>query len=128
VRAADAQRYMPTRLERSLKILGNILIAASSLFFVETGFEMYVLTLLQGQQMLFFSLAHIAPGAIVLVAFSGVAFVCLAVFALVMQMLRFMGKLDSNYGYSKFMLIVLCIQVIHVSLLFTYDRWSALFS
>ncbi len=36
-----------------MKILGNILIAASSLFFIETAFEVYLPTILQGQQMLF---------------------------------------------------------------------------
>jgi hypothetical protein len=111
-----------------VKILGNILIAASSLFFVETGLEMYVLTLVHGPQMLFFSLAHVAPAALILVALSGVAFICLALFAVVMQVLRLMGKLDSNLGYAKFMLIVLCVQVIHVVMLLMYERWSALFS
>ena len=119
---------MPIRLERSLKLLGNILIAASSLFLVETALEMYVLTLVQGPQMLFFSLAHIAPAALVLVALSGVAFICLALFASVIQVLRLMGRLDSNYSYAKFMRIVLGVQVIHAVMLLTYDRWSALFS
>jgi TRAP-type C4-dicarboxylate transport system permease small subunit len=128
VHAADTRRYMPDGLERRLKIVGNILIAASSLFLVETGLEMYVLTLLQGPQMLFFSLAHIAPAALVLVALSAIAFVCLALFAFVIQVLRLTGKLNSNYGYAKFMLVVLGVQVIHVALLLTYERWSALFS
>jgi TRAP-type C4-dicarboxylate transport system permease small subunit len=119
---------MPTRWERSLKIIGNILIAASSLFFIETGLEMYLLTILQGPQMLFFSLAHIAPAALILVALSGVAFICLALFAMVMQVFRLMGKLDSTLGYAKFLLIVLGVQVIHVVLLLTYERWSTLFS
>ena len=89
---------------------------------------MYLLTILQGPQMLFFSLAHIAPAALILVALSGVAFICLALFAVVMQVLRSMGKLDSSVGYAKFMLIVLCVQVIHIVMLLTYERWSPLFS
>jgi hypothetical protein len=89
---------------------------------------MYLLTILQGPQMLFFSLAHITPAALILVALSGVAFICLALFAVVVQVLRLMGKLDSNLGYAKFLLIVLCVQVIHVAMLLTYERWSALFS
>ena len=112
-----------------MKILGNILLAASSLFFVETAFEMYVLTLLQGQQMLFFSLAHIAPVALGIVALSGIAFVGLAMFAFTVQLMRFKGKWSTGAWYPKFMLIVLCVQVIHIVLLLTYDAWaSALFS
>ena len=114
---------MATRLERSLRIVGNTLIAASSLFFLETAFEMYFLTLLHRQQMLFFSLAHLAPMALVIVFLSGIAFLCLAIFALVVQLIRINGKLNP-VGYARFMLIVLCVQVIHIVLLLTYDAWA----
>ena len=79
--------------------------------------------------MLFFSLAHIAPAALRLVLLSGIAFVCLAVFALVVQVMKLKGRLKSPGRYAAFMLIVLCVQIIHAVLLLTYDRWaSALFS
>jgi mannose/fructose/N-acetylgalactosamine-specific phosphotransferase system component IIC len=107
-----------------LRIVGNTLIAASSLFFIETAFEMYFLTLLHGQQMIFFSLAHLAPVALVIVFLSGIAFLCLAIFALVVQLIRINGKLNPAIGYARFMLIVLCVQVIHIVLLLTYDAWA----
>ena len=116
---------MPYPSERWLKWVGNTLIAASALFFLDTAFEMYFLTLMQGQQMLGFSLAHIAPAILVLVLLSGIAFMGLAVFALVIQILKLTGRLKSLGRYSTFMLIVLCVQIVHGVLLLTYDRWAA---
>jgi hypothetical protein len=112
-----------------LKIIGNILIAASALFFLESSFEMYFLTLVHGQQMLFFSLAHIAPFALNVIILSGLAFVCIAVFALVIQLLRFTRRLSCSPGFAKFMLVIFCVQLVHIMLLLTYDAWAgALFS
>jgi hypothetical protein len=120
---------MPSPSDRWLKWIGNILIIASSLFFVETAFEMYLLTVTQGPQMLFFSLVHIAPALFGLVVLSGVAFLCLAVFAFGVQVMKLAGRLKTSGRYSTFMLIILCVQVIHAALLLTYDRWAlALFS
>jgi TRAP-type C4-dicarboxylate transport system permease small subunit len=117
---------MPSAPCRSLKLIGNLLIAASSIFFLETGFEMYFLTLTQGQQMLGFSLVHIAPAGVILLVFlSGIAFICLAGFALFLQILKLAGRLKSLGRYSTFMLAVLCVQIVHGVLLMTYDRWAA---
>jgi TRAP-type C4-dicarboxylate transport system permease small subunit len=58
---------MPSGSDRTVKVVGNLLIAASLIFFLETAFEMYFLTLTQGQQMLDFSLVHIAPPLAILV-------------------------------------------------------------
>lgn len=117
---------MPSGSYRAVKLVGNFLIAASSLFFFETAFEMYFLTLTQGQQMLGFSFVHIAPPIVILLVFlSGIAFLCLAGFALVIQVIRLSGSLKSLSGYSTFMLVVLCVQIIHGTLLLTYDRWAA---
>jgi hypothetical protein len=52
-------------------------------------------------------------------------FVCLAGYALVIQLLKLAGRLKSLGRYSTFMLIVLCVQILHVVLLLTYDRWAA---
>lgn len=108
-----------------MKTLGNILIAASLVFFIETAFEMYLLTLIHGQQLLFFSLAHVAPGFLLIMALSGIAFVCLAIFALVVVVLNRLGKVDSGGNYPRTMLIILLIQVVHTTLLVTYDYWAA---
>src|ERR1700752_5357012 len=101
---------MPSRQERPLKTIGNILIAASALFFLESSFEMYFLTLVQGQQMLFLSLAHIAPLALVVIFLSGLAFVALAVFALVIQLLRVTGRLNCSLAFAKLMLVIFGVQ------------------
>lgn len=117
-------------MENRVKETGNILVAASSVFFLETSFEMYVLTLRRGPQMLFYPLAHgssLLPP--LLVALSGVAFICLAAFALVVVISGLAGKARSSGRYPRFLLIVLCVQVIHTALIVTYDRWaSALFA
>ncbi len=116
-------------MERTLKITGWILIVASGLFFFETAFEMYFLTPLQGPQMLFFSLAHIAPITLPILIMSGLAFICLMVFASLLQVSRFNSWSGARSSYRKAMLIVLCVQIIHVSLLVTYEHWAiALFA
>jgi hypothetical protein len=115
---------MPSGSPRSVKLIGNSLVVASALFFLETSFEMYFLTLKQGQQMLGFSLVHIAPWLLGLVLISGIAFLALAVFALALQILQLMGRLETLARYARFMLVVLCVQVVHGVLLLTYDRWA----
>jgi TRAP-type C4-dicarboxylate transport system permease small subunit len=122
-------RYMPSSSQRWLKWLGNCLIAISALFFLETSFEMYFLTLTQGPQMLGFSLIHIAPLAVVILVFmSAISFLLLAAFALIVQIVRLAGGLKSASHYSRFLLLVLCVQLIHGLLLLTYDRWSLAFA
>jgi hypothetical protein len=120
---------MPSPSHRWLKWIGNILIAASSLFFFETAFEMYPLTFARGPQMLLFSLVHTAPVLFGLVLLSEVAFLCLAIFAFGIQVMSLAGRLKTAGRYSGFMLILLCVQVIHAGLMLTYNRWAvALFS
>ena len=117
---------MPSGSYGSVKLIGNLLVAASSVFFLETAFEMYFLTLTQGQQMLGFSLVHIAPSWVIIFVFiSGLAFICLATFALALQILKLAGRLKSLGRYSTFMLVVLCVQIVHGVLLMTYARWAA---
>jgi len=108
-----------------MKRLGNILIAASSVFFIETAFEMYLLTYMHGPQMLFFSLAHAAPILFLAVALSGVAFVALAVFAFVVVLSNLLGKPAADGGYRRAMSVVLLVQVAHAALLWTYETWAA---
>lgn len=112
-----------------MKTVGKFLIAASLPFFLDTSFEMYLLTLMHGRQMLFFSLAHVSPGLLLLVWLSGVAFACLAVFALGVVILNLIGALNAEKSYARRMLIILLVQVAHTSLLLTCDLWaSSLFS
>lgn len=109
-----------------MKRIGNVLIIGSLLFFLETAFEMYVLTLIQGPQMIGFSIAHIAPVFFILVIISALFYVCLAVFALRIVLLKFFGKTSTEDGYFRLMLIVLIVQFIHTTLLLTYNYWSPL--
>ncbi len=113
-----------------MRKLGYILIAASSPFFFESAFEMYLLTLIHGHQMLFFSFIHIASVfGVLLLALSLFAYLCLALFAAIVVALKLMGKLSLWGSYPRMMEIILLIQVIHTILFVTYDRWaSALFS
>ena len=108
-----------------MKSFGNILIAASSIFFIETAFEMYLLTLVQGQQMLFFSLAHGNSLFLLIVVLSGLAFVCLAGFAFGVVVLHVAGRLNIGKRYVRMMLLILLGQIAHTALLLTYDRWAA---
>ena len=108
--------------------LGNILIATSSIFFVESAFEMYVLTPVHGRQMLFFSLAHGSLSLFLVVALSGVAFVTLAVFAFVAVLSCLTRRPGSGGSYPRMMLVVLPAQLVHTTLLLTYEtRAAALF-
>src|SRR2546423_7751488 len=107
-----------------MKFLIKLLIVGSTLFFAETAFEMYFLTLLNGQQMLFFSLAHIAPGAIWVVVLSGIAFICLAICISVIILLNFLGVMNSEQNYIKVISIIFIIQLVHTVLLLTYDFWA----
>ena len=116
-------------MDRRLREIGNVLVAASSLFFLETSFEMYFLTLTRGPQMLFFSIAHGAPLFFLLVLLSGIVFVGLALLTFMAIVLSVVGKLDISANYRRLMLIVLCVQVVHLALFLTYDRWAlALFA
>ena len=116
-------------MENRVKEIGNMLVAASSVFFLQTSFEMYFLTLTRGPQMLFFSMAHGAPIFFLLVLLSGIAFVCLGLWAFGVTVLSLAGKLNISGNYRRLMLIVLIVQVVHSALLLTYERWaSALFA
>ena len=110
-----------------MRTIGTFLMAASLPFFLDTAFEMYLLTLIHGQQMLFFSLAHIAPVFLIVVWLSGAAFAGLGVFALGVVVLNLVGALDAGKSYSKLMLVILLVQVVHTALLITYDGWAPAF-
>lgn len=109
-----------------VKKAGNVLIAGAALFFIETAFEMYVLTALRGPQMIGFGIAHGGRGLLLIVMLSAVFYVCLAVFALVVIIRSLLGKALPPKNYPRIMLIVLGVQLIHTTLLLTYDRWSRL--
>ena len=108
-----------------MRKLGNILVVGSSLFFIETAFEMYVLTVIHGPQMLGFSMVHIARGFFMLVMLSGLIYLCLGVFAFGVVILNLVGKLGTAKGYARLMLLVLGVHIIHTVLLLTYDYWAS---
>jgi hypothetical protein len=109
-----------------VKKLGSALIFGSLLFFVETAFEMYVLTCARGPQMIWFSVAHVAPVVLILIMLSGLLYLCLSVFALAIVVARWIKRPITTPRYAKLMLVILAIQIIHSFLFLTYDRWSSL--
>lgn len=112
---------------RIIKRLGNILLAGSLLFFLETAFEMYVLTMLRGPQMIGFSIAHVKQILLVLVLVSALCYLCLLAFAAVVSTIYLAGRTGVSIGYGRFMIGVFLIQVVHLSLLLSYDSWSSRF-
>jgi hypothetical protein len=111
-----------------VQTIGKFLIVASLPFFLDTAFEMYLLTLTQGPQMLFFSLAHVAPILLVVVWLSGIAYASLMVSALGVVVLSLVGVLNAEKSYARMMLIILLVQSAHTALLLTYDHWAAALS
>lgn len=109
-----------------MRKVGNILVAGASLFFIETAFEMYVATAIRGPQMIGFGIAHGGTGLLLIVLLSAVIYVCLGVFALSVIIISFLGRAHPTKNYLRMMLIILTIQVIHTSLLLTYEHWSRL--
>jgi hypothetical protein len=107
-----------------MKKIGNVLIVGSSPFFLGTALEMYVLTVIRGPQMIGFSMAHIAPGLFILMMLSGLFYLCLATFALVLVVMKLLRWPVTEARYIRLMLIVLSVQIVHTSLLLTYDYWS----
>lgn len=103
-----------------------LLLAFSSVFFLVTAIEMYVLTLLHGPQMLFFSLLHIAPLIfLVVLAASALAYVFHLILGLVVVALNLAKKSSWGETLSSRMRLVILFQVIHTFLLLTYSYWSS---
>lgn len=110
-----------------MKHLGTFLICGSSLFFIETAFEMYVLTALKGPQLIGFSLAHILPFVLFLVFLSAFCYFALAIFAITVVVLEKLGKVFVAKEYSNRMLVLFCLQALHTTLFLTYDWWAVVF-
>jgi hypothetical protein len=98
--------------------------AASLPFLFQSAYEMYYLTFTQGQQMIFFSLIHSSSLYLWVVLGSALAFFFLEAYALVVLVLKILGKLGSWNNYPWKMLIVLLIQLVHTVLFITYDSWA----
>ena len=107
--------------------LGYILLLLSAPFFLETGFEMYVLTAFTGPQMLGFALMH-SRGMVGLVALgvSALSFLVLGIFSLVV-LCRLLGTKIADRR-QKLFAWVFGVQVLHTVLFFLYDYWSPVFS
>ena len=107
--------------------LGYILLALSAPFFLETSFEMYVLTALSGPQMLGFSLMHSGGTALLVVlAVSALSFLFLAIYSLVAFGRVLLHKPTGRH--ERVFVWILGVQVLHVTLFFLYDYWSRVFS
>ena len=110
-----------------MKTTGYVLLVLAAPVFVETAFEMYILTFLQGPQMLGFALTHTLPLWVLdALIVSFIAFYALALYSLVVIVGWLVGKRRdwqvTLYGW------VLLIQLIHVVLLETYSSWAKVFA
>lgn len=108
-----------------MKKLGNILVTGSSLFFLETAIEMYILTPLYGKQMLFFSLIHIAPPLMMIVlGLSAMAYIALIIFMFFWLVKSMIKKSRTSHEFTTGSLMILLILIVHTTLLLTYERWA----
>jgi hypothetical protein len=108
-----------------MKLICNILMVLSLFFFVESAYEMFVLTAMRGPQMLFFSLIHVWPFWLITLFFiSWFSFYGSIFCNLVFFIVRRFGKLKKHNRYAKVLFVVLTIQVIYFILAITYEKWS----
>ena len=109
---------------------GHVLLVLASMWFLESLYEMFVLTAMDGPQMLFFSLAHSASAVLgVLLLLSVLAYILLFAYSVVLFIVSLRGKLTAIRSHVRLFAVVAAAQLIHITLLATYDFWSyALFS
>ena len=97
-------------------------------WFCQSAFEMYFLTVAQGPQMLFFSFLHRAPELVIsMMQLSILAFLASTVYnsALLVGLRR--GKFEFLLNKKEILVVVLVVQLVHITLLLTYFFWAGLF-
>lgn len=103
------------------------LILGGTPFFIQTSLEMYLFTLTNGPQMLFYSIAHGFPFLLLIVLLSGIAFVSSILYTSVIICTRLLGRLPGRGQPVSSMAVILVFQIAHLFLLLTYDYWSTAF-
>jgi hypothetical protein len=95
--------------------------------FLESAYEMYGLTLVRGEQMLFFSITH-TGGAFVLalLLFSWVCFTALIIYSGSITALRFFSVRSCKDTFGRIFTVVFAVTLSHMILLATYGYWAGL--
>jgi hypothetical protein len=96
--------------------------------FLESAFEMYGLTLVRGQQMLFFSIIHTASALVTTLLFlSWICFIGLVLHSGGVAVLRVFSAHRCKDNFGSIFTVVFAITLTHTILLTTYDYWARLF-
>ena len=88
---------------------------------------MYGLTLVRGQQMLFFSIMHTAGALLLtLLLLSWVSFAALTIYSGGIVVLRYFSARTCKDNFGRIFTIVFAVALTHTILLTTYDHWARL--
>jgi hypothetical protein len=102
-----------------------VLLVGSVPFVIESSLEAYVVTLFSGPQMLFFSISHGAPPLILICLLLSAASLVLATLSgLIFIIARRLGSLGPPFP-GAIVAIVTAVLIFHVTLLTSYQWWSA---
>jgi len=111
-------------LKRWVKV-GYLLLGLSIPALLEIFFEVVILTLSSGPQMLFYSIIHTVGGALgVILGVSLLANPAFALFALGLLAYRVAGKLAEPGRHFRILISGFVFQAAVFFLLFTYDYWA----
>lgn len=102
----------------------RLLAIASAPFLLESAFEMYVLTLVNGPQNLFFSIAHLWPIAMVIIAISGLSSLCLLTLMLATTLGPAVRSVRGGERFPLARVVVTTLLGVHLVLLATYGVWA----
>ncbi len=88
---------------------------------------MYGLTLIRGQQMLFFSITHTGSTLVLTsLLLSWVCFAALTIYSGWVAVLRFFSVRSYKDNFGRIFTIVFAVTLTHTILLMTYDHWARL--
>lgn len=105
--------------------VGYVLLGLSAPALLEIFFEVVLLTLSSGPQMLFYTITHTAgPVLGLILAISLLANITFAPYALGLLAYRSIGKLAESGGHFAVIMGCFAFQAVVFVLLFTYDYWA----
>ncbi len=108
-------------------LLAYALLILAIPFFFESAFEMYGLTLIRGQQMLFFSITHTGSTLVLTsLLLSWVCFAALTIYSGWVAVLRFFSVRSYKDNFGRIFTIAFAVTLTHTILLMTYDHWARL--
>jgi hypothetical protein len=113
-----------------INITFYILLALSSLFVIQSSYELFILTPIRGPQNIFYSAFHTWPGwLLVLFIISWIAYYLYLIFSIVALLMKRFLKKHKNIAYPKLLINSFYILLIHLIFVVTYKYWAvALFT